>query len=325
MGAYDVPVLRSWSFEDAALRPATRGWVLGGLLLAGSVIAWLLALTPETSLARTGMTVTAAVVQVVLAAGAVRYRSRPRALLAISVLAVVLVSLLVGGAQSLAQLVLASSAYTYLVLYAAYAFERRAMSVLLASVVVGSLAGVLVSPVGLHLAVWLCTVAGITVAGAVVGYLVTRLRFYATIDSLTGVLTRTAFDAVATTAIAGSLRRAEPLAFAVIDLDEFKNVNDQHGHAAGDLMLGRVVDAWRARLRTQDLLGRMGGDEFVLLLPGTTLEGAALLLADLADVSPLAFSAGVAAAEAGDDVAALRRRADAGMYEVKRSKPHSIA
>lgn len=72
------------------------------------------------------------------------------------------------------------------------------------------------------------------------------------------------------------------------------------------------------------MLGRIGGDEFVLLLPGTTLEGATGLLVDLAEVSPIAFSAWLVVAAPGEDVAALRRRADAGMYEVKRGKPRSV-
>ncbi len=318
-------MLRSWSFEDAALRPATRGWVLAGLLVAGSITAWLLALTPETSLARTDTTILVALAQIGLAAVAVRLRGRTRGLFVVAALAAVLVSVLVADAGSLSRLVLATSAYTYLVLYAAYAFEPRLMRALLAVVVAGSVLAGLFSPLGLRPVVWLATVGGISVAGWVIGQLVTRLRFYATIDSLTGVLTRTAFDAVAMTAIAGARRRAEPIVLAVIDLDEFKSVNDQHGHAAGDVMLGRVVDAWRGRLRAQDLLGRIGGDEFVLLAPGTTMEGAARLLVDLAEVSPLAFSAGLALAGPGEDVAALRRRADAGMYEIKRSKPRPVA
>ncbi len=318
-------MLRSWSFEDAALRPATRGWVLAGLLVGGSVTAWLLALTPETSLARTDVTLVVALAQVALAGLAVRLRRSIRSLLAIAVLAALLVSALVGEADSLSRLVLASSAYIYLILYAAYAFEPWSMRGLLAVVVLGSIVGGAASPLGLRPVVWLSTVGGIAVAGSVVGHLVTRLRHYATIDSLTGVLTRTAFDAVAATVLAGARRRGESLALAVIDLDEFKNVNDTHGHAAGDAMLGRVVDAWRSRLRSQDLLGRIGGDEFVLLLPGTTRAGAAQVLLDLAEVSPIAFSAGLAAASPEeDDVAALRRRADAGMYEVKRSKPHIV-
>ena len=319
--AYDDRVLRAWSFEDAVLRPTTRGWVLAGLLAGGAVIAWLSALTPETRLAQTGLTAAVAVAQVVLALLAVRFRQGDRGLWTIAAVAVLLVTVLVVDADTVVRLVLTSSTYAYFILYAAYAFERRAMSALLSLIVAGSTVGAALSSVGIHPVVWLSTVGGVCVVGVVVGQLITRLRFYATIDSLTGVLTRTAFDAVATATIAGCRRRGEPLAMAVIDLDEFKSINDQHGHAAGDAMLGEVVDAWRSRLRSHDHIGRIGGDEFALLLPGATEVGAQLLLADLAEVSPLAFSAGVAVAGDEDDVAAVRRSADASMYAAKRGKP----
>ena len=314
-------MLRAWSFEDAALRPTTRGWGLAGLLAGGAVIAWLLAHTPETRLARTEVTAAVAVAQVVLALLAVRFRASDRWLLTIAAAAVLLVTVLVVDADTVVRLVLASSAYTYFILYAAYAFERRAMSALLSLIVAGSAIGAASSSVGIRPVVWLCTVGGVCVVGVVVGQLIARLRFYATIDSLTGVLTRTAFDAVAATTIAGCHRRGEPLAMAVIDLDEFKSVNDQHGHASGDALLGEVVDAWRSRLRSHDQIGRIGGDEFALLLPGATEDGALLLLADLAEVSPISFSAGVAVAGDLDDVSALRRSADASMYAAKRGKP----
>ena len=294
------------------------------MMVGGAMIAALLAVSPETSLARTEITVACAVTQLVLAVLAARLREHVRALVAVAVVAVLLVTLLVGEADTLARLALASSAYTYLVLYAAYAFDRNARHGILVLIAVGAAVGGALSPLGLRPVVWMCTVLGVSLAGAVVGELVARLRLYATIDSLTGVLTRTAFDAVATTAIAGSERRGEALSVAIIDLDKFKDVNDTHGHAAGDVMLGRVVDAWRGGLRSQDLLGRLGGDEFALLLPGTTVEGARALLDDLAEVSPLAFSAGLATAGPGDDIAALRRRADAGMYAVKRTKPDAV-
>jgi len=281
----------------------------------------LLAHTPETRLARTEVTAAVAVAQVVLALLAVRFRASDRWLLTIAAAAVLLVTVLVVDADTVVRLVLASSAYTYFILYAAYAFERRAMSALLSLIVAGSAIGAASSSVGIRPVVWLCTVGGVCVVGVVVGQLIARLRFYATIDSLTGVLTRTAFDAVAATTIAGCHRRGEPLAMAVIDLDEFKSVNDQHGHASGDALLGEVVDAWRSRLRSHDQIGRIGGDEFALLLPGATEDGALLLLADLAEVSPISFSAGVAVAGDLDDVSALRRSADASMYAAKRGKP----
>ena len=147
------------------------------------------------------------------------------------------------------------------------------------------------------------------------------LRWYATTDTLTGALTRSAFAATADSVMAGSRRRSESAVVAVLDLDDFKAVNDSRGHAAGDEILAGTVEAWRGRLRGQDVIGRVGGDEFVLLLPDTDLGGARLVLDDLAEASPVEFSAGLALCGADDALDALLRRADAGMYAVKRSRP----
>ncbi len=84
-------------------------------------------------------------------------------------------------------------------------------------------------------------------------------------DPLTGVLNRTAFESAAERAAGGT---AQPVALVVLDVDNFRNVNTDHGHLAGDKVLEVVVDRIRQALRTNDLLGRFGGDEFLLLCPG---------------------------------------------------------
>jgi diguanylate cyclase (GGDEF)-like protein len=117
----------------------------------------------------------------------------------------------------------------------------------------------------------------------------------------------------------------------MLDLDRFKLVNDTLGHGVGDAFLRRVVAEVRRRLRAGDVLCRMGGDEFVLLLPGTD-EAGALQLADRLQEAvsaaraefcpdvPVGGSFGAAAQRGGAlDAAALLQHADAAMYAAKRA------
>ncbi|MGH0031825.1 MAG: diguanylate cyclase domain-containing protein [Myxococcota bacterium] len=94
----------------------------------------------------------------------------------------------------------------------------------------------------------------------------------ATIDSLTGLTNRLGFEAIATHALAASKRHDRPLTLLFIDLDRFKEINDRLGHAAGDRALCAVAGILRETFRESDLVARMGGDEFCVLL---TLSGAA--------------------------------------------------
>jgi diguanylate cyclase (GGDEF)-like protein len=110
---------------------------------------------------------------------------------------------------------------------------------------------------------------------------VVRERLLARTDSLTGAANaRTFYEAVAAEA-ERACRTARPLTLAYLDLDNFKQVNDQLGHAAGDLVLIDLVRVIRPALRTSDLLARLGGDEFALLMPETNAEGAVALLTRL--------------------------------------------
>jgi diguanylate cyclase (GGDEF)-like protein len=103
---------------------------------------------------------------------------------------------------------------------------------------------------------------------------VTELRRMASRDPLTDALNRRAFDA--------ELERAKDASLLVLDLDGFKEINDAHGHHAGDELLCRTADAIRGRLRRDDVLGRLGGDEFAVLLPHCEAGRAMLVANDLA-------------------------------------------
>jgi diguanylate cyclase (GGDEF)-like protein len=119
------------------------------------------------------------------------------------------------------------------------------------------------------------------------------------------------------------------LCVAVIDIDHFKAFNDAHGHEAGDVVLEHFARTCRERVRVQDPLGRTGGEEFLLLLPGVDLEHAVRLIDRIRDGFPQAvlghsglelpctFSAGVTDALPEDDRSYILRRADRALYTAK--------
>jgi diguanylate cyclase (GGDEF)-like protein len=142
-------------------------------------------------------------------------------------------------------------------------------------------------------------------------------------DPLTDCLNRRGFEE----RFAAELNRAErgglALAIVLIDLDDFKRVNDAHGHSAGDELLCWAVDAMSAEVRPSDAIGRLGGDEFAVLIPGAEAADATLLgerlQAALAARAPLSF--GVASYPAdGDDRDTLHQHADQQLYAAKHDR-----
>lgn len=103
---------------------------------------------------------------------------------------------------------------------------------------------------------------------------VQRLTLDSRSDSLTGLWNRRALDSQLSMLIHAARRYETPLSIAILDLDHFKELNDQHGHPAGDAALGHIADLLRAGTREADFVARYGGDEFVILLPQTELAGA---------------------------------------------------
>ena len=153
-----------------------------------------------------------------------------------------------------------------------------------------------------------------------------RLRRDVARDDLTGLPNRRHFVEAGSTIVAGAIRYRQPLALLLIDLDGFKTVNDRYGHHGGDRALRRLGEVVRRTLRASDVAARMGGDEFVVLMPCTEAADAALAaerlrrtLAAQADEPALSISIGVAALGGGQDLDALLRRADAALYAAKRA------
>ncbi len=148
----------------------------------------------------------------------------------------------------------------------------------------------------------------------------------AVVDPLTGLFNRKALPARFAEAAAQAKVLDGPVALIMCDLDHFKRVNDEHGHDRGDVVLREVAYALRKTLRTFDLVYRLGGEEFAVLLPGLDLEGAFVvgerLIADIAATPlaglPVTMSAGVASARGDElDLAGLLKAADVALYEAK--------
>ncbi|MEZ2745752.1 GGDEF domain-containing protein [Halopseudomonas bauzanensis] len=101
-----------------------------------------------------------------------------------------------------------------------------------------------------------------------------RNRMLALHDELTGLPNRRYSLEVLTRWLAGMERGRQPLSLMMLDIDHFKRINDTHGHLTGDRSLQQLAEILRARLRTQDHVGRLGGEEFLVILPNTTASGA---------------------------------------------------
>ncbi|MFC0676719.1 GGDEF domain-containing protein [Lysobacter korlensis] len=147
----------------------------------------------------------------------------------------------------------------------------------------------------------------------------------ATSDELTGIANRRSIKMLLERSVAMSSRQQMTFSIAILDIDYFKAINDELGHAAGDGVLRQFAALASGQLRTTDLVGRWGGEEFLLILPGgtrgmlhvierirTSIRGGCL------ESRSVTFSAGVAQHMPGETVDALLARADAALYDAKR-------
>lgn len=152
-------------------------------------------------------------------------------------------------------------------------------------------------------------------------------------DKLTGLYNRTKLDELLESFAAGSARYGHSLSVIMLDLDNFKRVNDSFGHNVGDEVLAGVALLLQSRIRKTDYLGRWGGEEFLFVCPYTGLDDASSLAEDLR--SSLAHengclhvaitgSFGVASYEIGDTPISLLERADRALYAAKRDGKNCV-
>jgi diguanylate cyclase len=142
-------------------------------------------------------------------------------------------------------------------------------------------------------------------------------------DSLTGLGNRRALECVLSTQISLFKRYGTPFSLAIIDIDHFKELNDQQGHLHGDEILRDLGELLRDASRTVDVIARYGGDEFVMVMPQTELAGAGMLGERLRmkvkQDMPFTVSVGVTSANNADTPESLFHRADAALYRAKNS------
>ena len=205
-------------------------------------------------------------------------------------------------------------------LYAAHFFSLRDARLHVAALGVSFSAGAVAAAPSGFLVPWLTVVVATAVLTELQGQMAAHLRAAAATDPLTGVANRRAWETEAERHLARAARTGEPVTFVLLDLDNFKEVNDRLGHAAGDALLRDLATEWSHRLRRADLLGRYGGDEFVLCLPATDEHGCTEILERLQAGHPFAWSAGVATAVKDDTLTSILDRADAELYRQKRSR-----
>ena len=224
--------------------------------------------------------------------------------------------------------------YMWPVLWVAYFFGRTGTILIVATVAVVQ-AGVLIAlpPESSYFDRWFDVVVSVGVVGAVVQMLSSRnaallKRFAdeARVDQLTGLLNRRGFKERVPSEIARAVRERTWVAVVSFDIDHFKLVNDDWGHEEGDRALVRLADIFRRETRGNDVVGRMGGEEFIALLGSSDLdEGrsyaervrAAFVGGSRAGGPTPTISAGVTAALAPPDLERLLRDADDALYAAK--------
>ena len=303
-----------------------------GLLAAGAVtiVATLAAPDPDPS-DRRGLLICAAVFAII-AVGLAAWRRAPDLVLrAICPLGTVGTTVVVALAAPVG---LTPIFYLWPMLVAAYFLPRREVAINFAFAL-GACALALaawVDPV-LRASTFIAVAAIVGLVTAVilslreeVRKLVTRLGELATRDSLTGALNRGAFEQRLEAELARTSRSKTALALIVLDVDHFKRINDSLGHAAGDQALRALSSAVMAKKRRSDIFGRIGGEEFAIVLPDTAIAGAEAfaeglresLRPELGGVT-LTVSLGVTdVATADRSVRGMLHSADLALYAAKR-------
>lgn len=295
--------------------------ILVAFLLGAAAVLTLAVIFPMSDRAPVRLGYVMIAVALVLAVGTLTLGDRlPRGvLLAEAVVAAGLNSLLVAFAATSGGAMGDGVAYAWLMIYVAWVFPRF-WAPFAAFIVAGFGVGLLAGGLPGLFTGWVVISLTVATIGGVVARVSRTVNVHLATDALTGALNRRGLLVAAERAVARSRRRSEDLTLAALDLDDLKQVNDAEGHAAGDRLLSETTAAWRQLLRDHDVLARTGGDEFVLILPGTSPEQAEAVLARLREAHPAPWSAGVAGWRPGESLEACLERADARLYASKSTR-----
>lgn len=207
--------------------------------------------------------------------------------------------------------------FVWVVLYTALCCSRRTARTYVCPVAAALAAALAVNPFPGAVHTWAYVVLTAAAAGEALSGTVQRLHRLAVTDPLTGLLNRAGLRRATGPVLLAAERSGDDVTVLVLDLDGFNEVNDVHGHAAGDALLVQLAHVWPQELRPGDLLGRWGGDEFVLVLPATDLASARAVVERLAARSTAAWSYGLASSRPGSSLDGLLRDADADLYRAK--------
>ena len=210
--------------------------------------------------------------------------------------------------------------YVWAAVYSFYFYTFPVAMIEAAWVAVASAAGQLVTSSGsFPFFRWLMIASTSIMAGLAVRQLVVQVQSLADRDPVTGVFSRRKYHEEIERELVRARRSGQPICLAMLDLDNFKLMNDAKGHVQGDRHLRLTAQAWLKQLRETDMLARYGGEEFVVILPNCPPEQALLTADRLRAQVPggETASAGVAAWDRKETATTLLQRADAALYAAK--------
>ena len=310
---------------DKRLMAYTAAGMYGGAALDGAIEG---VIPGDPSFAITPVIASAAIVLAL-----VRYGPRlsRRALAPLGPLGVVLIAYALSATPGAGD---GAVLYMWPVLWSTFFFGRRGAITIVACVGVAHAITLLALPeASSYPGRWVDVMVSVSVVSAVVlalagrnDVLLSQLDDEARTDALTGLLNRRGFDERAALELARTRREHRSIAVAVFDLDYFKRINDEWGHEVGDRVLAHVGALLAAESRGVDVTARMGGEEFVVLLPGcdnaaavayTERVRAALAASDSSALPTVRLSAGVLAGVAPSSIEQLLRGADSALYDAK--------
>ena len=297
-----------------------QAWTLAAAYLGGGLTCLVGAAFPMSPRAPVALGVVLGLTCLSTGAALIAGRRRlPAAALHVAALVgAAIAGLFVANSHTLAGLVVSASSLPWLGVWAAaFASPRRALATagvattaLALGVAASDAPGRIAAGAAIAATIWAATVAFVVVA--------VHVRAHLDTDPLTGLLNRAGLRRAAERVAAEADRRGEPVAVAVLDLDDFKGLNDRYGHAAGDRALTELGRVWARDFDAEGLLGREGGDEFVLVVPAADRARTLRLLVQLHDAASVRWTAGVTQWQRGEDLEACLERADHDLYRRKR-------